>query len=80
MAECAESSFAFQAHFSREVTARFDGGAMLPRETDRRLISHPVPEMLAQRVLALALGYEDLSDHEQPREDPLPARRRSIPC
>jgi len=27
--------------------------------------------MVAQRVYALALGYEDLSDHDQLREDPL---------
>jgi hypothetical protein len=27
--------------------------------------------MVAQRVYALALGYEDLNDHDQLREDPL---------
>jgi hypothetical protein len=27
--------------------------------------------MVAQRVYALALGYEDLSDQDQLREDPL---------
>ena len=36
-----------------------------------RLVKHEVGEMVAQRVLALALGYEDLNDHEQLREDPL---------
>jgi Transposase DDE domain group 1 len=30
-----------------------------------------VPELLAQRVYGLALGYEDLSDHDQLRHDPL---------
>jgi hypothetical protein len=41
---------------------------------DRRkpwLITHTVEEMVAQRVYGLALGYEDLSDHDQLREDPL---------
>ena len=96
MTECTQSSFEFQAHFSRQVTARFDGGSMtsdagavLLRETDRRLnllprlaacfddrrapwlVSHPLSEMVAQRVYALALGYEDLTDHDQLREDPL---------
>jgi hypothetical protein len=96
MTECIQSSFDLQAHFSREVVARFDGGAMtsdagavLLRETDRRLnllprlaacfedhrqpwlVSHTVPEMVAQRVYGLALGYEDLGDHDQLREDPL---------
>ncbi len=40
-------------------------------ERDARYISHSVPELVAQRVYGLALGYEDLSDHEQWREDPL---------
>ena len=35
------------------------------------LIKHHLPEMLAQRIYALALGYEDLNDHEQLRSDPL---------
>jgi hypothetical protein len=35
------------------------------------LIEHPVAEMLAQRIYGLALGYEDLNDHEQLRRDPL---------
>lgn len=35
------------------------------------LISHSVQEMVAQRVYGLALGYEDLNDHEQLRHDPL---------
>src|SRR5881394_3410133 len=35
------------------------------------LIEHSVEQMLAQRVYGLALGYEDLNDHEQLRYDPL---------
>jgi Transposase DDE domain group 1 len=35
------------------------------------LIEHSVEQMLAQRVYGLALGYEDLNDHEQLRHDPL---------
>jgi hypothetical protein len=34
-------------------------------------IEHSVEQMLAQRVYGLALGYEDLNDHEQLRHDPL---------
>jgi hypothetical protein len=37
------------------------------------LITHQLPEMLAQRIYGLALGYEDLNDHEQLRSDPLMA-------
>ena len=34
-------------------------------------IEHPLGEMLAQRIHGLALGYEDLNDHEELRHDPL---------
>jgi hypothetical protein len=96
MTECIQTQFAFQGHFSRQVTGQFDGGTMtsdagglLLRETDRRMnllprlaqcfldgrdparVRHSVEEMLSQRVAALALGYEDLNDHEQLRQDPI---------
>jgi hypothetical protein len=35
------------------------------------LVEHSVHQMLAQRIYGLALGYEDLNDHEQLRKDPL---------
>jgi hypothetical protein len=38
---------------------------------DQRLVEHSVGEMLAQRIYGLALGYEDLNDHEQLGCDPL---------
>jgi hypothetical protein len=38
---------------------------------DPKLIEHKLSEMLAQRIYGLALGYEDLNDHEQLRADPL---------
>ena len=98
MTECTQSSFEFATHYQREVVARFDGGtmtsdggALLLRETDRRLnlltrfaqcfldgrnpklVKHSLAEMVSQRVYGLALGYEDLNDHEQLRDDPLMA-------
>jgi len=42
--------------------------------TDQRdplRIEHTVEQLVRQRVYALALGYEDLSDHDQLRRDPL---------
>ncbi len=42
--------------------------------TDHRdpdLVEHSVYELVAQRVFALALGYEDLNDHDTLRHDPL---------
>jgi hypothetical protein len=35
------------------------------------MVDHSIQEMLAQRVYGLALGYEDLNDHEQLRHDPV---------
>lgn len=35
------------------------------------LVKHSVEEMVSQRIYGLALGYEDLNDHEQLRQDPL---------
>ena len=36
-----------------------------------KLIDHTVEQLIAQRIYALALGYEDLNDHDQLRNDPL---------
>ncbi len=38
---------------------------------DPELIEHSVKHLIAQRVYGLALGYEDLNDHDQLRLDPL---------
>ncbi len=38
---------------------------------DPELVEHTVGELVAQRVFALALGYEDLNDHDTLRHDPL---------
>jgi hypothetical protein len=94
--EWIQSSFGFEACGKREIVARFDGGtissdggALLLRQTDRRLnllprlaecfldgrqqeqVEHTLREMLGQRVYGLALGYEDVNDHEQLRTDPV---------
>ena len=96
MTECIQSGFGFEALGSRDIVARFDGGAIssdggafLLRETDRRLnllprlaecfldgrnqrmVDHSIQEMLSQRIYGLALGYEDINDHEQLRHDPV---------
>src|SRR6202030_4682926 len=31
------------------------------------MVEHTITEMLAQRIYGLALGYEDINDHEQQR-------------
>ncbi len=37
----------------------------------RTLVQHSLESMIRQRVMGLALGYEDLNDHDSLREDPL---------
>ncbi len=59
----------------REVERKIDLlGRLAGCFSDRRmplLVKHQLPQMLAQRIYGLALGYEDLNDHEQLRSDPL---------
>ncbi|RVD09238.1 MAG: IS1380 family transposase [Mesorhizobium sp.] len=38
---------------------------------DPGLIEHEVRTLVGQRILALALGYEDLNDHDELRHDPV---------
>lgn len=38
---------------------------------DPERVEHTIGELVAQRVFALALGYEDLNDHDALRHDPL---------
>jgi hypothetical protein len=51
---------------------------LLPRLTEcfldgrsQKRVEHSILEMLSQRIYGLALGYEDLNDHEQLRNDPV---------
>ena len=38
---------------------------------DRTRTTHPVAALVGQRLLGLALGYEDLNDHDALRRDPV---------
>jgi hypothetical protein len=59
----------------REVEARTGWlqrfGACFRDGRDAARTEHTVGELVAQRVLGIALGYEDLIDHETLRDDPL---------
>ena len=50
---------------SRQVAACFKDGR------DQELIEHSLETLIAQRVHGLALGYEDLNDHDELRHDPV---------
>ncbi len=51
------------------ILERFAGCFSDHRAVDR--IEHSVAELVAQRIYGVALGYEDLNDHDQLRADPL---------
>src|SRR5208283_5080308 len=40
---------------------------------DPRFVEHSVATLVGQRVVGIALGYEDLNDHDELRHDPLMA-------
>src|SRR3954447_8956906 len=51
------------------LTAALD--AAIPDPRSPSFILHPQRALLAQRIFALACGYEDLNDHQHLRDDPL---------
>src|SRR5438876_11400872 len=53
------------------MTARF--AACFHDERREDLIEHQVATLVGQRVFGIALGYEDLNDHDELRHDPLMA-------
>ncbi len=59
----------------REVEGRYGVieqlAACFEDHRDPGLIEHSVRDLVAQRVMALALGYEDLNDHDELRQDPM---------
>ena len=38
---------------------------------DPRYVEHAVETLVGQRIFGLALGYEDLNDHDELRKDPV---------
>src|SRR3970282_2137961 len=53
----------------RRILARF--AACFEDHRNPALVEHALPTLVAQRVLGLAMGYEDLNDHDQLRVDAL---------
>lgn len=56
----------------RQLAACF-AGQRYPERSEHTRREHTVEELAGQRVYALALGYEDLNDHDDLRHDPLSA-------
>ena len=73
--DCTPIELAFKGLGRRAVVGRFDGGRLttdggvLPGPPATRGIEHRLETLVAQRVLALAAGYEDLNDHDRLRAD-----------
>ena len=75
--ECTTERLEFGGLRRQRVVGRFDGGelgsdggGLLLRELAQRT-GHPVEVLVAARVLGLALGYEDLNDHDTLRQSKL---------
>ena len=58
----------------RQLGLTHDLAACFGDHRQQVFVDHSVPQLLAQRIFGLALGYEDLNDHDQLRRDPLPAQ------
>ncbi|HEU0159242.1 MAG TPA: transposase, partial [Hyphomicrobiaceae bacterium] len=70
--ECSADLFGFAPVEGRKVVVGFDGGRFAGCFTGHRtteLVGHTVPSLVGQRVFGIALGYEDLIDHDQLRHD-----------
>lgn len=59
----------------REVDRRLGvtrrAASLLPDDRQTGKVRHGMPQMVGQRIMALAQGYEDLNDHEELRHDTL---------
>jgi hypothetical protein len=51
---------------------------ILPDPRNQSLITHSWLSMIKQRIFGIALGYEDLNDHEYLRKDP--AIQSAVDC
>ena len=58
-----------QVESRNKILGRF--AACFTDGRDPRRVQHSVEQLVKQRVYGLALGYEDLNDHERLRHDPL---------
>ena len=56
------------------LVGRFAGCLRDARSAD--FIEHPLTSLVMRRVFGIALGYEDLLDHDTLRHDPVPASSR----
>jgi hypothetical protein len=61
--------FLRQVDLSLGLTRRLAG--CFGDQRHQTFVEHSVPELLAQRLYAQVLGYEDVNDHQQLRRDPL---------
>lgn len=59
----------------RELEAKFgfvrQFAACFVDQRNPRFVQHDLETLLTQRIFGIALGYEDLNDHEQLRHDPM---------
>lgn len=54
----------------RKLSLTKEVSTLIPDLRDQRYIDHQIDKILAQRIYAIALGYEDVNDHTTLRKDP----------
>jgi Transposase DDE domain group 1 len=66
--ECNPDLLGFAPVGRREVSERL--AACFHDRRCRELVEHSVETLVGQRVFGIALGYEDINDHDELRHDP----------
>src|SRR5512134_635680 len=73
--QCTSEQLEFEASDGRRVVAALDligrVAACFSDGRDPGQLIHALPTLVGQRIVALALGYEDVNDHDTLRRDPV---------
>lgn len=63
--QCISEQLRYEGFDGRRVEAAFDGGAACFRDgRDQSRVVHSLRTLIGQRIVGLALGYEDVNDHD----------------
>ncbi len=66
-----DSGAIFLREIDRKLNLLAEVAKYIPDKRDPSKVKHSILEMLRQRVFGIALGYEDLNDHDTLRSDDL---------
>jgi hypothetical protein len=58
-------------HADRALGLIGRGAACFVDEREQDQVVHTLPPLVGQRIVGIALGYEDVNDHDELRHDPV---------